>query len=193
MLLAGAEGHAWERIGNALPARLGLTVPDLVDAVQKQNAVNPSGKIGGEPAPPGQELTWSVRAQGRLLTAEEFGDVVVRSDPKGAQVRLKDVARIELGALNYNQRGRLNGKPAAIIGVYQYLTSQFLDQMTPTAISISGDTAVVDITDRFTAKLDVADFMGVALKKGESFELKLRGTYTIAGGKFRHIVIEQRA
>lgn len=99
--------------------RLGLTVSDLVDAVKKQNAVNPSGKIGGEPAPPGQELTWSVRAQGRLVTAEQFGDVVVRSDPSGAQVRLKDVARIELGALNYNQRGRLNGKPAAIIGVYQ--------------------------------------------------------------------------
>jgi HAE1 family hydrophobic/amphiphilic exporter-1 len=108
-------------------ARLGLTVPDLVDAVQKQNAVNPSGKIGGEPAPAGQELTWSVRAQGRLLTAEEFGDVVVRSDPKGAQVRLRDVARIELGALNYNQRGRLNGKPAAIIGVYQIPGSNALE------------------------------------------------------------------
>jgi HAE1 family hydrophobic/amphiphilic exporter-1 len=100
-------------------ARLGLTVPDLVDAIQKQNAVNPSGKVGGEPAPAGQEFTWSVRAQGRLVTAEEFGDVVVRSDPSGAQIRLKDVARIELGSLNYNQRGRLNGKPAAIIATYQ--------------------------------------------------------------------------
>jgi len=96
-------------------AKLGLTVPDLVDAIQKQNAVNPSGKIGGEPAPAGQEFTWSVRAQGRLVTAEEFGAVVVRSDPSGAQIRLSDVARIELGSLNYNQRGRLNGKPAAIV------------------------------------------------------------------------------
>jgi len=100
-------------------ARLGLTVPDLVDAVQKQNTVNPSGKIGGEPAPPGQEFTWSVRAQGRLVTADDFGDIVVRSDPDGAQIKLRDVARIELGGLNYNQRGRLNGKPAAIIAVYQ--------------------------------------------------------------------------
>jgi len=82
--------------------------------------------------------------------------------------------------------------PDAIIGVYQYLTGQFLDQMTPTAISVSCDTATVDITDRFTAKVDVADFMGVALKKGESFELKLRGTYTIVNGTFQHIVIEQR-
>ena len=100
-------------------ARLGLTVADLVDAIQKQNTVNPSGKIGGEPAPAGQEFTYSVRAQGRLVTAEEFGNIVVRADPSGAQIRLKDVARIELGALNYNQRGRLNGKPAAIIAIYQ--------------------------------------------------------------------------
>lgn len=90
-----------------------------------------------------------------------------------------------------SSQGETNG-PDAIIGVYQFLTSQFLDQMTPTAIHISGDTAVVEISDRFTAKVDVPDFMGVALKNGESFELKLRGTYTIVDGKFRHIVIEQR-
>jgi HAE1 family hydrophobic/amphiphilic exporter-1 len=108
-------------------ASLGLTVPDLVDAIQKQNAVNPSGKVGGEPAPPGQEFTWSVRAQGRLVTAEEFGEVVVRPDPSGAQIRLKDVARIELGGLNYNQRGRLNGRPAAIIGAYQIPGSNALE------------------------------------------------------------------
>jgi HAE1 family hydrophobic/amphiphilic exporter-1 len=100
-------------------ASLGLTIPDLVDAIQQQNAVNPSGKLGGEPAPAGQEFTWSVRSQGRLVTAEEFGAIVVRSDPSGAQVRLRDVARIELGALNYNQRGRLNGQAAAIIAAYQ--------------------------------------------------------------------------
>jgi HAE1 family hydrophobic/amphiphilic exporter-1 len=108
-------------------AKLGLTVPDLVDAIQKQNAVNPSGKIGGEPAPAGQEFTWSVRAQGRLVTAEEFGAVVVRSDPSGAQIRLSDVARIELGSLNYNQRGRLNGKPAAIVALYQIPGSNALE------------------------------------------------------------------
>jgi HAE1 family hydrophobic/amphiphilic exporter-1 len=108
-------------------ASLGLTVPDLVDAIQKQNTVNPSGKIGGEPAPRGQEFTWSVRAQGRLIDAEEFGNIVVRSDPSGGQIRLKDVARIELGSLNYNQRGRLNGKPAAIICVYQIPGSNALE------------------------------------------------------------------
>src|SRR5207244_3966000 len=77
-------------------AKLGLTVADLLRAVQQQNTVNPSGQIGAEPAPPGQELTYTVRAQGRLLTSEQFGDVVVRLNPDGGTVRLKDVSRIEL-------------------------------------------------------------------------------------------------
>jgi len=100
-------------------AKLGLTVPDLVRAVQQQSTVNPSGRIGAEPAPPGQQLTYTVRAQGRLITAEEFGNVVVRLTPDGSTVRLRDVARIELGALNYNQSSRFNGRPAALVAVFQ--------------------------------------------------------------------------
>jgi HAE1 family hydrophobic/amphiphilic exporter-1 len=100
-------------------AKLGLTVPDLVRAVQQQNAVNPAGRVGAEPAPPGQQLTYTVRAKGRLVTAEEFGNVVVRITPEGSVVRLKDVARIELGALTYNQSGRFNGRPAALIAAFQ--------------------------------------------------------------------------
>src|SRR6185312_9446756 len=100
-------------------AKLGLTVPDLVRAVQQQSTVNPSGQIGAEPAPPGQQLTYTVRAQGRLVTAEEFGNVVVRLTPDGSTVRLRDVARIELGALNYNQSSRFNGRPAALVAVFQ--------------------------------------------------------------------------
>jgi HAE1 family hydrophobic/amphiphilic exporter-1 len=100
-------------------AKLGLTVPDLVRAVQQQSTVNPSGRVGAEPAPPGQQLTYTVRAKGRLVTAEEFGAVVVRINPEGSVVRLKDVARIELGALTYNQSGRFNGRPAALIAAFQ--------------------------------------------------------------------------
>jgi HAE1 family hydrophobic/amphiphilic exporter-1 len=100
-------------------AKLGLTVPDLVRAVQQQSTVNPSGRIGAEPAPPGQQLTYTVRAQGRLITAEEFGNVVVRLTPDGSAVRLKDVARIELGALTYNQSSRFNGRPSALVAVFQ--------------------------------------------------------------------------
>jgi HAE1 family hydrophobic/amphiphilic exporter-1 len=100
-------------------AKLGLTVPDLVRAVQEQSTVNPSGRVGGEPAPPGQQLTYTVRSQGRLVTAEEFGNVVVRLTPEGGTVRLKDVARIELGALTYGSSGRFNGRPSALVAVFQ--------------------------------------------------------------------------
>ena len=81
--------------------------------------MNPAGQVGSEPAPKGQEYTYSVRAQGRLTSPEEFGQIVVRESPGGAVVRLKDVARIELGAQNYSVLGRLNGKPGAIIAAYQ--------------------------------------------------------------------------
>lgn len=100
-------------------AKLGLTVIDLQNAIQKQNTVNPAGQVGAEPAPPGQEFTYAMRAQGRLVTAEEFGDIVVRLNPDGSTIRLKDIARIELGTQTYSQRGRLTGRPAAVIAVYQ--------------------------------------------------------------------------
>jgi len=100
-------------------AKLGLTVPDLVRAVREQSTVNPSGRVGGEPAPAGQQLTYTVRSQGRLVTAEEFGRVVVRLTPDGSVVRLADVARIELGAQTYNQSGRFDGKPSALVAVFQ--------------------------------------------------------------------------
>jgi hydrophobic/amphiphilic exporter-1 (mainly G- bacteria), HAE1 family len=100
-------------------AKLAITVPEIVSAIQVQNTVNPAGQVGSEPAPKGQEYTYSVRAQGRLTSPEEFGQIVVRESIGGAVVRLKDVARIELGAQNYSVVGRLNGKPGAIIAVYQ--------------------------------------------------------------------------
>jgi len=98
---------------------LGVTASDVVNAVQSQNTVNPAGQMGGEPAPKGQEFTYSVRAQGRLITPEQFGDIIIRENPSGGAVRVKDVARIELGAQSYTLMGRLNGKPAALLAVYQ--------------------------------------------------------------------------
>ncbi|HEY7402687.1 MAG TPA: multidrug efflux RND transporter permease subunit [Candidatus Angelobacter sp.] len=100
-------------------AKLGITVPDIVNAIQSQNAVNPAGQIGGEPVPKGQEFTYSVRAQGRLTTPEEFEQIVVRATPDGGIVRLKDVARVELGAQDYTITSHMNGKPSAIVAVYQ--------------------------------------------------------------------------
>jgi hydrophobic/amphiphilic exporter-1 (mainly G- bacteria), HAE1 family len=99
--------------------KLGVTVSDVVNAVQSQNNVNPAGQMGGEPAPKGQEFTYSVRAQGRLTTPEQFGDIIVRENPGGGAVRVRDVARIELGAQTYTLAGRLNGKPSAVLAIYQ--------------------------------------------------------------------------
>lgn len=108
-------------------AKLQITVPQIISALQGQNTVNPAGQIGGEPVPNGQQFTYSVRAKGRLLTAEEFGNVILRANPDGSNLRLKDVARVELGAQIYNLTGRYNGKPSAIVALYQLPNSNAVD------------------------------------------------------------------
>ena len=108
-------------------AKLGITVPEIVSAIEAQNTVNPAGKAGGGPAPKGQEFSYSVLAQGRLVSPEEFGQIVVRETPDGGIVRVRDVARIELGSQDYSVTGRLNGKPSAIIAVYQLPGSNAVD------------------------------------------------------------------
>src|ERR1700733_13115792 len=100
-------------------AKLGISVSDVVNAVQSQNTVNPAGQLGGEPAHKGQEFTYSVRAQGRLVTPEQFGDIIVRENPDGGAVRVKDLARLEVGAESYTLMGRMNGKPSATPAVCQ--------------------------------------------------------------------------
>jgi HAE1 family hydrophobic/amphiphilic exporter-1 len=129
-------------------AKLGLTVADLSRAVQQQSAVNPSGKVGAAPAPPGTEMTYTVRAQGRLQTPEEFGAIVVRSNPDSSVVRLRDVSRIELGALNYQQIGRVNGQPGCIVAVFQAPGSNAL------AVGDGVKKMMEELKSRFPADLD---------------------------------------
>ncbi|MFY9942996.1 MAG: efflux RND transporter permease subunit, partial [Desulfobacterales bacterium] len=100
-------------------ANLNLTVPEIVDAIRQQNTVNPAGQVGAEPAPEGIDYTYAIRAQGRLETPEEFEQIVLRANPDGSLVRLRDVGRIELGSQNYSMVGRMNGKPAAVLALYQ--------------------------------------------------------------------------
>jgi hydrophobic/amphiphilic exporter-1 (mainly G- bacteria), HAE1 family len=100
-------------------AKLSVTVTDIINALRAQNTVNPAGQIGGEPAPPGQEFTYTARSPGRLTSIEEFAEIVVRANPDGSLLRMKDVARIELGAQTYTWSGRLDGKQAAVISCYQ--------------------------------------------------------------------------
>ncbi|HWX18725.1 MAG TPA: efflux RND transporter permease subunit [Candidatus Binatia bacterium] len=100
-------------------SKLGITVPEIISAIQAQNTINPAGRAGSEPAPPGQEFTYTVTAQGRLISPEQFGEIVVRETPDGGIVRVRDLARIELGAQDYSWKGRFNGKPSAVVSVYQ--------------------------------------------------------------------------
>jgi len=131
-------------------AKLGLTVGDLSNAIQAQNNVNPSGRLGADPAPHGQQFTYTVRAQGRLLKAEEFGNIVVRLNPDGSTVRLGDVARIELGALTYTQIGRYNGKPSLVFGVFQTPGSNAI------AVANGVKAKMEELKKRFPADLDYA-------------------------------------
>jgi HAE1 family hydrophobic/amphiphilic exporter-1 len=108
-------------------AKLGISVSDVANALQAQNTVNPAGQIGGQPAPPNQQYTYTVEAQGRLVTQQQFGDIVVREMPDGGIVRLRDIARIELGTQDYSIEGRLNGRPSAVMAVYQLPGSNAVD------------------------------------------------------------------
>src|SRR5436190_241789 len=145
-------------------AKLNMTVPEILDAVQKQNTVNPAGQIGAEPVPAGQEFTYTVRAQGRLITKEEFEAIVVRANPDGSIVRLKDVARIELGAQTYNMIGRMNGKPAAIIAIYQLPGSNAIQAMD------AATKLMEDLKQRFPADLDYVTSLDTTLSVREGIK-----------------------
>jgi HAE1 family hydrophobic/amphiphilic exporter-1 len=106
--------------------RLGLTIPEIANAISQQNQLTPAGQIGGPPAAPGTEFTYTVRTQGRLLNEEEFGNILVRTTTQG-EVRLKDVARIELGTMLYNAIGRHDGQPSAVLAVFQIPGTNALD------------------------------------------------------------------
>jgi hydrophobic/amphiphilic exporter-1 (mainly G- bacteria), HAE1 family len=136
-------------------ARLGVTVSDITSAVKAQNKVNPAGQVGGEPVPSGQQFTYNVRAPGRLPTVEEFNEIVVRAQPDGSVLRLKDVARVEMGSQYYSYLARLgtaeSGKPAqpaALVALY----------LTPGSNALQTRNAVLKMMDesklRFPQGLD---------------------------------------
>jgi len=138
-------------------AKLDITVNEIASALQAQNTVNPAGQLGGDPVPRGQEFTYTVLAQGRLRSLAEFENVVVRAKPDGALVRIKDVARVELGAQNYIRRGRLNGQPAALIAIYQLPGSNAIQTM-------KGATKLMEqIKARFPADLDYVTSLDTTL------------------------------
>jgi multidrug efflux pump len=108
-------------------ARLGVTTADIAAAVNTQNAQFAAGKIGADPAPKGQQLVYTVTARGRLVEAEQFGDIIVRAGGPGGVLRLKDVARIELGAQSYDVTNSVNGQPAIAVAVFLQSGANALD------------------------------------------------------------------
>jgi HAE1 family hydrophobic/amphiphilic exporter-1/multidrug efflux pump len=108
-------------------AQLGVTATDVANAVAAQNKQNVAGKIGQEPAPQGQQLVYTVTAKGRLQTPEQFGDIVIRSNGPSGVLRLKDIARVELDAANYDANTTLVGKPVAIVGIFLQSGANALD------------------------------------------------------------------
>lgn len=100
-------------------AHMGLTVPEIINAINEQNLIVPGGKFGAEPAPPGTEFTYTVRLPERFNSPEAFGEIVVRTQADGSQIKLKEVATINLGVETYNMIPRLNGETAAIVALYQ--------------------------------------------------------------------------
>src|SRR5690606_15032257 len=121
---------------------------DVANSLRGQNAQFAAGRIGAEPAPEGQAFTFSVSAPGRLASPEEFGEVILRSDEQGASLRLKDVARIELGAQNYDFAAVYNGGATVPMGVYLQPGANALDA------AEAVDEAMKEIADRFPAGLE---------------------------------------
>jgi hydrophobic/amphiphilic exporter-1 (mainly G- bacteria), HAE1 family len=148
-----------DRIG-----RLGITVPDIINAINQQNQLTPAGQIGGAPAVAGTEYTYTVRTQGRLLDEEQFSNIVLRTNPDGSEVRLKDVARLELGTMLYNTIGRHDAGPAAVIAVFQIPGTNALD------VANRIKTTMADLSKRFPRDMEYVVSLDTTLPVSEGIK-----------------------
>jgi multidrug efflux pump len=121
---------------------LKLTTADLINAIQAQNVQAPVGRIGARPIGHDQQFQMNIQTLGRLTTPEQFGDIVLRANPDGSLLRVRDVARVELGAQNEDVEGRYNGEPAVAIGLY----------LTPGANAVDTASAVIATMDRLAKR-----------------------------------------
>jgi HAE1 family hydrophobic/amphiphilic exporter-1/multidrug efflux pump len=146
-------------------ARLGITAGDITSVINEQNVVAPAGVVGAEPAPPGQQMTYTVTVHGRLRSLQEFENVVLKAGQNGSIVRLRDVARVELAASDYSRSSRLNGKPVALLGVYQLPDANALE------VSKTVRATLEHLAQRFpqginyTIPLDTSEFVRESIKE----------------------------
>ena len=129
-------------------AQLGVTPTDVASAIRVQNAQYAAGKIGAEPSPPGQSIVYTVNARGRLVEPEEFGNIVLRSSATGGTLRVKDVARIELGAANYDAANTLDGKTTIGVAVFLQSGANALD------VAAAVRAKMVELKGRFPEGVD---------------------------------------
>ena len=119
-------------------AQMGITVSDIQNAINQQNVIATGGQFGAEPAPPGTEFTYSVRLPERFSSPESFGEIVVRTTPEGSQVKLKDIATIDLGVESYNAFTRLNEATCSVIALYQSPGSNAVDLAKQVVVAMEG-------------------------------------------------------
>lgn len=143
-------------------ATLGITIPEILNAVRQQNVVVPGGKFGAEPAPEGTEFTYTVRMPERLQSEEEFGEIVIRTMADGSQVKVKDVAEVELGTENYNVFAKFQDQDCSLITVYQ-----------------SPGTNAVELAEQLIATMDE---LAASFPEGVEYKIALDQTKPITAG-----------
>ena len=148
-------------------ARVGITTQDISAALNEQNVVAPAGIVGAEPAPPGQQMTYSVTVHGRLSSVAEYENIVLRTGANRSIVRLKDVARIELAATDYSRSSRLNGTPVASIGVYQLPDANALEVAKQVRATMKQLASRFPPGITYEVVLDTTDFVAESIKEVE--------------------------
>jgi len=148
-------------------SRLGVTTGDISSAVNEQNVVAPAGIVGAEPAPPGQQMTYTVTVHGRLRSIEEFENVVLRTGAHGSIVRLRDVARIDLAATDYTRSSRLDGQPVALLGVYQLPDANALEVSKRVRATLDGLAQRFPPGIHYLIPLDTSEFVRESIKEVE--------------------------
>jgi HAE1 family hydrophobic/amphiphilic exporter-1/multidrug efflux pump len=148
-------------------ARLGITTGDITNVIGEQNVVAPAGIVGAEPAPPGQQMTYTVTVRGRLRSVSEFENVVLKTGPNGSVVRLRDVARIQLAATDYTRSSRLNGAPVALLGVYQLPDANALEVSKKIHATLEQLSQRFPPGIRYVIPLDTSEFVRESIKEVE--------------------------
>jgi len=146
-------------------AQLKLTPADVVAAINEQNAQFSAGKVGQAPINTGQDLVYTITAQGRLTDAKQFGDIIVRADPNGSTVRLSDVARVELGSKDYDFIGRFNGKSATLVGIFLQPGANALDVAKSVRASLTSMSAKFPEGLSYAVPYDTTRFVEVSIRE----------------------------